>query len=118
LIIALVSRAVNHAVAAQFKEYFVHIEENGMKKSILIITLLLLIITPVTAQTADGEEYVVQAGDWLSKIAEEYYGDPLAYPVIVEATNAKAAEDESFSLIEEANLAHLSLCRPPPSRPG
>ena len=33
-------------------------------------------------------EYTVQSGDWLSKIAEKYLGDVLAYLVIVEATNA------------------------------
>ncbi len=51
-----------------------------------------------------GEAYIVQLDDWLSKIAEKQYGDPLTYPAIVEATNAKAAEDSSFAVISDPNL--------------
>ena len=51
-------------------------------------------------QDADGQVYVVLKDDWLSKIALKYYGDMFAYPLIVEATNAKAAEDDGFALIE------------------
>lgn len=58
-------------------------------------------------QTPDGEAYTVQAGDWLSKLAEKYYGDPLAYPLIVEATNAKAAEDETFAQIANPDLIEV-----------
>ena len=80
-----------------------------MKKSILIITLFLLAltITPALAQAPDGEEYIVQADDWLSTIAEKQYGDPLAYPAIVEATNAKAAEDESFTVIDDPGVIEV-----------
>lgn len=77
-----------------------------MKKSSLIITLLLLALTTgiALAQAPEGKEYIVQADDWLSKIAGKEYGDPLAYPAIVEATNAKAAEDASFSAIADPNV--------------
>ncbi|MFN8459675.1 MAG: hypothetical protein U0401_34355 [Anaerolineae bacterium] len=34
-------------------------------------------------------------------------GDPLAYPVIVEATNAKAAEDNSFTAITNPNVIEV-----------
>ena len=58
-----------------------------MKKStIFLITLLAVILTANVAiaappnQDADGEVYIVQAGDWLSKIALQYYGDMFAYP--------------------------------------
>jgi WD40 repeat protein len=51
------------------------------------------------AQRPDGEPYVVQADDWLSKLAEKYYGDMSLYPVIVEATNARAEQDEAFAPI-------------------
>lgn len=54
-----------------------------------------------------GEAYVVQAGDWLSKLAEKYYGDPLAFSVIVEATNAKAAEDNSFTAIANPDVIEV-----------
>jgi branched-chain amino acid transport system substrate-binding protein len=56
---------------------------------------------------AGGQEYVVQADDWLSKLAEKTYGDVLAWPIIWEATNAKAAEDSSFALIENPNLIEV-----------
>ncbi|MCB0155578.1 MAG: copper resistance protein NlpE N-terminal domain-containing protein, partial [Anaerolineae bacterium] len=62
---------------------------------------------PVQAQTAEGEEYIVQADDWLSKIADKFYGDVLAYPAIVEATNAKAAEDDSFATITNPDVIEV-----------
>ncbi len=57
------------------------------------------------AATSDdtGQAYTVQAGDWLSKIARKELGDPLAYPAILAATNAKAAEDSSFAVISDPN---------------
>ena len=81
-----------------------------MRKSIPLTILLTLMLTVNIAfaapphQEADGEEYIVQANDWLSKIALKYYGDMFAYPVIVEATNAKAAEDDSFTVIDNPDL--------------
>ena len=35
--------------------------------------------------------YTVQAADWLSKLADKYYGDAAAWPAIWLATNARAA---------------------------
>jgi LysM repeat protein len=74
--------------------------------------MALLAISPITlaappGQEGDGEIYTVQAGDWLSKLAEKYYGDPLAFLVIVEATNAKATEDSSFSVIDNPDLIEV-----------
>jgi iron(III) transport system substrate-binding protein len=54
-----------------------------------------------------GESYVVQADDWLSKLAEKNYGDVLAWPVIWKATNAKAAEDDSFAAIPNPNVIEV-----------
>lgn len=56
-----------------------------------------LLVRPVAATEARqevpcDEEYTVQAGDWLSKIAEQYYGDPLAYDRIVAAANADSRD--------------------------
>ncbi|GIK38392.1 MAG: hypothetical protein BroJett011_22250 [Chloroflexota bacterium] len=34
------------------------------------------------------QDYTVQSDDWLSKIAEKFYGNVLAYPAIAQATNA------------------------------
>jgi len=55
---------------------------------------------------APGEAYIVKSGDWLMKLAQTYYGDPNQYPRIVEATNAKAAEDPSFAKITDPNLIY------------
>ena len=53
---------------------------------------------------AEGQDYVVQPGDSLSALAGKFYGDPAAFPAIVEATNQKAATDSSYSVIENPNL--------------
>jgi hypothetical protein len=39
------------------------------------------------AEVSCQQDYTVQADDWLSKIAEKFYGDILAFPAIAEATN-------------------------------
>jgi len=52
----------------------------------------------------DGREYVVQAEDWLSKLADKYLGDGNLYPQIVAATNARAATDSRLTIIENPNL--------------
>lgn len=63
---------------------------------------------PAAAQEAgDGEVYTVQSGDWLSKIAEKYYGDAGAYPAIIEATNARSAEDGSFVAITNPDVIEV-----------
>lgn len=82
----------------------------------LIRSALLLALLGLTAHTAlaapprqapRGEEYIVQSGDWLSKIAEKYYGESVRYPTIIEATNAKANEDNSFAAIDDANFLRV-----------
>lgn len=82
-----------------------------MKKLSRVFILLLAVVLsagPVQAQEpAEGQSYTVQAGDWLSKIAEKYYGDPLAYPAIVEGTNGKAAEDASFAMIDNPDVIEV-----------
>ena len=50
-------------------------------------------------QIDEGEIYIVQENDWLSKLAEKYYADLNAYPAIVAATNARAKRDSSFTVI-------------------
>lgn len=91
-----------------------------MKKVILLITLLALLFTlsPATslAQTevVCEEEVVVQLDDWLSRIAEKFYGDVLAFQAIADATNAKAATDNSFATIENVDIIEpgWKLCMP------
>jgi hypothetical protein len=59
-------------------------------------------------------DYVVQADDWLSKLADKYFGDILAYPTIVEATNAAAQADSSYASIANPDLIEIGwqLCIP------
>ena len=76
--------------------------------TVLLIGGLSLAQAAPPAQTeGDGQEYVVQADDWLSKIADKFYGDMLAYPTIVEATNAKAADDDSFTMIDNPDIIEI-----------
>jgi iron(III) transport system substrate-binding protein len=56
---------------------------------------------------AEGQDYIVQADDWLSKLAEKFYGDVLAFPAIVEATNAKAAADNSYTAINNPDVIEI-----------
>lgn len=87
-------------------------------KLFMIITMLILLTAlPAAVLAQEGEEamegeammaeiscqqdYTVQSDDWLSKIAEKFYGDVLAFPAIAEATNthykaAMMAGDEAM----------------------
>ena len=73
-----------------------------MRKTALFITFLLFIFTTNTVNAASsvqsekGRVYIIQADDWLSKLADRLYGDPLAWPAIWLATNAKAIEGRSI----------------------
>jgi putative spermidine/putrescine transport system substrate-binding protein len=86
----------------------------------MFITLLALLFTlaPATslAQTevVCENDVVVQADDWLSKIAEKFYGDVLAFQAIADATNAKAATDSSYATIENVDVIEpgWKLCVP------
>lgn len=59
------------------------------------------------AQEEAGFAYIVQADDWLSKLAEKYLDDLLAYPQIVEATNAQYETDKSFAQITNPDLIEI-----------
>ncbi len=85
-----------------------------MKKvlTLVFIAVLLSMLTLSIASAAapvqqTGQEYTVQADDWLSKLAEKNYGDVLAWPVIWKATTAKAAEDDSFAVIADPNIIEV-----------
>jgi spermidine/putrescine-binding protein len=94
-----------------------------MKKTvnlIMILTILIsmVILTPAQALAQEEivceEDVVVQADDWLSKLADKFYGDVLAFPVIAEATNAKAATDSSYATIANVDVIEVGwkLCIP------
>ncbi|MEW5961886.1 MAG: ABC transporter substrate-binding protein, partial [Chloroflexota bacterium] len=92
------------------------------KKRVSIIMIALLLVSvlstagvmPAQAQTDCADTYTVQADDWLSKVAERFLGNVLAYPAIVDATNAAANADDSFTAIRNADLIDVGqkLCIP------
>lgn len=90
-------------------------------KVILLTCLLMLSITAVIALAAPPQQgttceqdYVVQADDWLSKLADKYYGDLLAYPAIFDATNAAATEGGVYAPIANPDAIEVgqTLCIP------
>lgn len=94
-----------------------------MKKLINVlslITLLALFLTlaPVAALAQQAvkcdSDVVVQADDWLSKLADKFYGDVQAYTAIADATNAKAASDKSYATIKNVDVIEpgWKLCIP------
>jgi len=66
------------------------------------------------APVACDQDYTVALADWLSKLADLFYGDVLAYPAIALATNMKAAEDSSYAVIVDPDLIEpgWKLCVP------
>lgn len=65
------------------------------------------------AAGACAQTYTVQAGDWLSRIAERFYGDVQAYQTIFDATNAAGANN-GFATLNDPNLIEVGqvLCIP------
>ncbi|NJN94366.1 MAG: hypothetical protein HC875_09875 [Anaerolineales bacterium] len=100
-----------------------------IKKFLFLTVLLALVLSsltpaaiaapPLQSAVACEQEVIVQADDWLSKIAEKVYGDVLAYPAIADATNAKNAEDSSFAKIDNVDVIETGwkLCVPSPPTP-
>jgi LysM repeat protein len=73
-------------------------------------------ITPAQSPVAAGcaENYVVQASDTLSLVADKYLGDPQAFAQIVEATNTAADGNETFAAIDDPDLIEVgqTICIP------
>jgi LysM repeat protein len=98
-------------------------EEIIMKKLINVVSLLALLslvltLAPVAALAQDvvcEQDAVVQADDWLSKLADKFYGDVLAYQAIADATNAKNASDDTYAKIDNPDVIEpgWKLCIPP-----
>ncbi len=91
-----------------------------MKKllSILLIFAFTLSISPdviSAAPLAQGvacdQDVVIQADDWLSKLADKFYGDVLAFPAIVEATNQAHGTDDSYARINNSDVIEVYLGR-------
>jgi hypothetical protein len=94
-----------------------------LKRSLILIIFALALPVFVTAMAwaaparqavACTEDYTVQGNDWLSAIAQKYYGDVLAYTVIVNATNAAAQTDSRYTPITDPSRIETSqvLCIP------
>jgi hypothetical protein len=62
------------------------------------LVLALLLSSPALAQSIQST-YIVQPGDWLSKISQKAYGTPHLYNRIQEVTNRKAKNDTTKSPI-------------------
>ena len=80
--------------------------------SLLILVTLVAGLLPAAVfaappPQAGGTAYTVQKDDWLSKLADKEYGDPLAYTAIVYYNNLQATEDETYVLIEDPNLIEV-----------
>ncbi len=79
-----------------------------MKKKITLIMFfsLLALALPGAALAQEPidcqENYTVQAGDWLSKIADKYLGDVMAYHALLAATNGQS--DESYADIANPDI--------------
>ena len=81
---------------------------------VLVALSLLAMLAPVAAVSAQGacdEDYVVQAADWLSKLADKYYGDAAAYWAIFDATNAAGGD---YTTLASADVLEIGdkLCIP------
>lgn len=76
---------------------------------VLLVMLVLLVFAGAAgaapaAQEEDGVPYTVQPGDGLIKLARLFYGDGSVFQRIVDATNARAAVDDSYEPIADANI--------------
>jgi len=84
-----------------------------MRKKILslfLVIAMLAVFVPTTLAAPpaqEGQDYVVVADDWLSKLADKYLGNPFAYWAIVEYTNKKHAEDDSYAEITDPDLIEV-----------
>jgi len=84
---------------------------------VLLLALTFILTAPVAltqGEIACEQDVIVEAEDSLSELANRFYGDVLAFPAIVEATNARAATDGSYALIDDINVlqAGIKLCIP------
>jgi ribose transport system substrate-binding protein len=85
----------------------------------IVVTMLLasmpLAVSAAPPSPVDCEQdYTVALADWLSKLSDLFYGDVLAYPAIVLATNMKAAADSSYAVIVNPDVIEpgQKLCVP------
>lgn len=81
----------------------------------ILIAIALASAASARAQTVGcAQTYVVQVGDWLSKIAAKYLGDVYAYDKLATATNSASKSDASYAAITNPDLIFVGqkLCIP------
>lgn len=93
-----------------------------MSKCLAIVSFIILVLAatatawaaPSHQEIACTEDYTVQSNDWLSTIAEKYYGNVMAYTVIIQATNAAAQTNNRYTPITDPSVIEPSqvLCLP------
>ncbi|HZQ08112.1 MAG TPA: META domain-containing protein [Anaerolineae bacterium] len=81
-----------------------------------VLAVFSIINAPAFAQTnvTCDQDYTIVAGDWLSKLAEKYFGSPSAYPAIVTQTNLKSETDFTYATIVNPDSVEVGwkLCIP------
>jgi peptide/nickel transport system substrate-binding protein len=84
------------------------------KKLLSLVILLTLVggLLPAAVFAAppaqgEGKTYTIQKDDWLSRIADKEYGDPLAYTAIVYYNNKQAETDSTLTVIEDPNTLEV-----------
>ena len=79
--------------------------------NLLVVISMLAIAAPIVVAAPplqdEGQDYIVVADDWLSKLADKYLGNLFAYPAIMELTNQKAAEDSSYATVTNPDLIEV-----------
>jgi len=74
---------------------------------VLMVLALLAMVAPMASAAppaqSGGQDYVVVADDWLSKLADKFLGDIFAYPAITHFTNQKHADDDSYAKITNSD---------------
>jgi len=82
---------------------------------LLAVTMMLPAVSMAQKDVTCSSDVTIQADDWLSKLADKFYGDVLAYKAIVDATNAKHATDSSYAKIDNPDVVEpgWKLCIPP-----
>jgi len=91
----------------------IHVALGCMMLAALAIALMPAHLTAQNQVTCE-QEVIVQAEDTLSLLADRFYGDVLAFPVLAEATNRIAATDSSYATITNPNVLEIGwkLCVP------
>ena len=83
-----------------------------MRKWLGIVMLVFLVLVTVLGSglvpaLASPDVYIVKGGDTLWDLAEEFLRDGFKYMEIMEATNARHAEDPSYAFIEDPDLIRV-----------